>query len=357
MESVVSKLSVGLVRRGHSVRVVAVLSSGEKPQPFVASLTADGVTVVPLRVRDRDYLAEKGAIRTYCRQFRPDVVHTHGFRPDVVDAPVARAEGIPIVSTCHGFIESTLRGRIYQWLDRRALRRFDAVVAVSPNIVSVLKASGVAQHKIELVFNAFAQSGARLSRVEARRLLDLPDAPIIGWVGRLSAEKGPDIALEAFAQVERHDALLVILGEGREHAALRARADALGIGSRVILRGMVPDAGKLFPAFDVFLLSSRTEGTPMALLEAMAANVPIVATRVGGVPDVLDESSAWLVATLDSRGMAVALSEALSVPRLARERAERATMRLNEGFAIEPWLTRYENIYRAVLDAKRSNIR
>jgi glycosyltransferase involved in cell wall biosynthesis len=349
MESVVGMLAAGHARRGHSIRVATVLSPGRAPHPFVASLELEGVAVIPLHVGDRDYLTERRAIRALCRKYCPDVVHTHGFRPDVVDGWAALTEGIPVVSTCHGFIESNWRGRAFQWLQRRALRRFDAVIAVSASIASKLRASGVPPERIHLLFNAYAEDGKPLSRESARRLLDLPDALVIGWVGRLSAEKGPDIALEAFAQLHDRDVRLLIVGEGREQTRLRERAEALGVSERLLWRGMVPNAGKLFPAFDAFLLSSRTEGTPMALLEAMAANVPIVATRVGGVPDVVDSLSAWLIESLDSEGMARALGELLSQPELARARAERALQRLKEHFAIGPWLSQYESIYRAVL--------
>jgi glycosyltransferase involved in cell wall biosynthesis len=342
-------LASGHARRGHSVRVATVLSPGREPHPFVASLEADDVIVIPLHLGDRDYRAERRAIRALCQEYRPDVVHTHGFRPDVVDGGVARAERIAVVSTCHGFVESGWRGRAYQWLQRRALRQFDAVIAVSASIASKLRGSGVPRERIHLLINAFAADSEPLSRAAARRLLDLPDAPVIGWVGRLSAEKGADIALEAFARLNNPDALLLIVGEGREQTRLRDHADALGVSERLLWRGLVPDAGKLFPAFDAFLLSSRTEGTPMALLEAMAANVPIVATRVGGVPDVVDASSAWLVESLDSAAMARALDELLSQPELARARAKRARERLKERFPLDPWLSQYESIYRAVL--------
>jgi glycosyltransferase involved in cell wall biosynthesis len=354
MESVVRMLAGGHARRGHSIRVATVLSPGSGPHPFVASLESDGVTVIQLRVGARDYWGERKAIRALCREVRPHVVHTHGFRPDVISASAARAEGIPLVSTCHGFVESTLRGRAYQWLDRRALRRFDAVVAVSPSIASRLRASGVANRRIHLLFNAFAQNSEPLTRNAARQLLDLPEVPVIGWVGRLSAEKGPDVALEAFARLNHPSAHLLFVGEGREQIPLRNRAKSLGVSDRLIWRGVVPDARRLFPAFDGFLLSSRTEGTPMALLEAMAADVPIVATRVGGVPDVVDDSSAWLVDSGDAAAMARALFEMLDRPELARARAESARETLRQRFAIDPWLSRYESIYRGVVSVPLS---
>jgi poly-gamma-glutamate synthesis protein (capsule biosynthesis protein) len=349
LESVLRELAAGHVRRGHTVRVALVLSPGDQPHPLVAALEEGGVIAIPLYVANRDYPGERRAIRALCRQHRPDILHTHGYRSDVIDGIVARSEGISVVSTCHGFIESNLRGRFHQWLQRRALRRFDAVVAVSRAIEHRLLEAGVAPTRVHVVPNAATAATGPISREEARRLLELPDTAVIGWVGRLSAEKGPDIALEAFARLAERGVRLVFLGTGREASRLHARAAALGVSDRVIWRDEVPNAGRLFRAFDAFLLSSRTEGTPMALLEAMAASVPIVATRVGGIPDVIDSSSGHLFESGDVNGIAAGLAEVLRNPDASRAMAERAQKRLNDGFAVEPWLSMYESIYRGIV--------
>jgi glycosyltransferase involved in cell wall biosynthesis len=237
---------------------------------------------------------------------------------------------------------------LYQWIQRRELRRFDAVIAVSAPIAQRVRAAGVAPEKLHLVPNAFAPASGGVPRETARRTLNVPNVPVIGWVGRLSREKGPDIALEAFARLRRSNICLVMIGGGPEDSLLRRRAAALGLGDLVLWRGVVPNAGMLFSAFDAFFLSSRTEGTPVALLEAMAAGIPIVATRVGGVPDIIDESSARLVESSDVDGMAAALSDVLDDPNHARARAEKASERLAGYFAVDVWLSRYESIYRAV---------
>ena len=348
LESVLRALASGHTNLGHAIRVAVVLSPGGEPRAFAEALASDGVATSLIRVRDRDYRGERAAIRALCQRHKPHVVHTHGFRPDVVDGSVARAEHISVVSTCHGFIDSSWRARIYQWLQRRTLRHFDAVIAVSEPILRRVQAAGVERAKTHLIPNLFAPAGGGMSREQARRRLDLPDVPVIGWVGRLSREKGPDFALEAFARLGRSNVRLAIIGGGPDEALLRRRAELLGVGDRVLWRGVVPDAGQFYAAFDAFFLSSRSEGTPIALLEAMASKIPVVATRVGGIPDMVDASSARLVDSEDVDGMARALAEVLDEPSVASARAERARARLDERFSLAAWLSRYESIYRAV---------
>jgi len=351
LETVLRALAAGHAGLGHTVRVAAVLSPGGEPHPFVESLRGVGIATDTIRVSARRYFAERAAIRELCKSQQPDVVHTHGYRPDFIDGGVARSEKVPVVSTCHGFIESGTRARIYHWLQRRALRSFDAIVAVSSPIEKNLRDAGIPPEKISLVPNAYQPTATPFSRESARRELGLPDATLIGWVGRLSFEKGLDVAIEALAQLQRSDAYLVVIGEGQEKSALRNLAQRLGLADRVLWRGAIPNAERLFHAFDAFLLSSRTEGTPMALLEAMAANVPIVATEVGGVPDVIDSSSARLVRAGDAAGIAVALEATLSEPDRTAVRIQRARERLRQQFDVASWLSRYESIYRSVARA------
>jgi len=141
-----------------------------------------------------------------------------------------------------------------------------------------------------------------------------------------------------------------IVGEGSagEQRSLLARARRCGVAQRIQWHGLVPDASRLYKAFDVFVLSSRTEGTPIVLLEAMAAGVPIVATRVGGVPDVLTSAEAVLVPSASPVALAAAIRAVYRDPAAAHARAQRARERLLADFTVPPWVRRYEAVYRLV---------
>lgn len=356
LESVVRLLASGHRTRGHDVRVAAVLSPGESEtaHPFLRSLAAASVPASVVRVSARGYAAERAAIRDLCRDMRPHVVHTHGFRSDVVDAGVARRTKAARVTTVHSLIGNDWKGRLYEAIQLRSLRRFEAVVAVSRVIQDRLVRGGVPGSRVHYLQNAFAPTAVSVTAERARQELGAPpDRPLIGWVGRFSREKGADVMLEAFARVTRSSALLAMLGDGPAAGRLRAQARSLGIADRVIWPGRVHHAERLFAAFDVFALSSRTEGTPIALLEAMAAARPIVATRVGGVPDVVDESCGRLVRSEDAPALAAAIGELLDDRRLAKTYGEAARTVVESRFSVTPWLLEYERLYARLSESQR----
>ncbi len=350
LERVVAALSTGHARMGHEVHVAAVVESADAADQFLAPLAARGVHVHPLVLPGRAYRRERAAVRALCRTLAPGVVHTHGYRADVVSLGIARRLGIATATTVHGFTGGSWRNRLYEWLQVLAFRRLDAVVAVSRPLATLLRARGVPDGQLELIGNAWSPHDV-LSRAESRTLLGLPaDAFCVGWLGRLTREKGADVLLEAVPQLGR-DVVVSFIGDGRERRVLEDRAAVLGVSQQVRWHGMVGDAGRTLAAFDAFVLSSRTEGTPIALFEAMAAGVPIVATRVGGIPDVIAPCEALIVPSEDPAAVAAALCSVREDASAARARAERAAQRLAREFAVDPWLAAYETLYRQLLDA------
>jgi len=268
----------------------------------------------------------------------------------VIDAGALRSCGIPVVTTVHGFTGGGWRNRLYERLQRRAFRRLDAVVAVSEPMARELVASGVPAARVHVIPNAYARTTAPLARDAARSALGLPaDACVVGWVGRLSREKGLDVLLEAVAQIRDQPIVLAVIGAGRERPRLEAQAEALGLTPVIRWLGLVSEAATLYRAFDVFALSSRTEGTPISLFEAMDAGVPVVAAAVGGVPAVVSSAEALLVPSEQPGALADALRAALRNPSAARERAVAARQRLLEVYAVDPWLARYDAVYAALL--------
>jgi glycosyltransferase involved in cell wall biosynthesis len=315
----------------------------------VRGLVDSGLSVTVIPIAPRAYLTERRKVAEVLRSLKPSLVHSHGYRVDVLDAPVARRLGIPTVTTLHGFTAGGRANRFYEYLQIRACRQFDAVVSVSGPIRDRLVEAGVPRGRVHLIRNAWAADRPALERGPAREALGLPHSgTCIGWVGRLSREKGPDILIRAVAALGERDLWVSIVGEGPDRGYLERLAASLGVSSRIRWHGLVPNASQLYRAFDVFALSSRTEGTPIVLFEAIAAGVPVVATRVGGVPDVVSEAEAMLVDPEDPAALARAIAAILHDAGAATARARVAASVLKSRFALGPWLQRHERLYASL---------
>jgi glycosyltransferase involved in cell wall biosynthesis len=329
---------------GHDVRVAAIVDPPGSSHPFVARLREIGVPCDTIEVTGRAYGRERRLVGGHLASFAPHVLHTHGYRPDVVDAGIARRRRIPVVATVHGFTGMGWRGRLYEALQLLAFRRFDAVVAVSDPLARLLQTRGVPVQVLRTIVNAWRPMAPPVSGREARAVLGVPiEGRRVGWLGRLGREKGPDLFVELVARL---DIPCSIVGEGPDRPALEARARELGLGKQLAWHGLVPNAGRLLRAFDVLVMTSRTEGTPLVLFEAMAAGVPIVATAVGGVPDVVGETEALLVPPEDAELLVAAVSRCLEYPQEAARRAASASRRLASRFSAQPWLDAYLALYR-----------
>jgi glycosyltransferase involved in cell wall biosynthesis len=345
LETVLYELTTAMRAHGHDARVATVLSPGtEHDHPLVTRLLDAGVPTYPIVVGTRDYLGERRAVRMLAQRHGVNVMHTHGYRADVMDGGVARSLDIPHVMTLHGFVGGSRRGRIYEWMQMRAARRADGVVAVSAPIAERLRRDGTTA-TVQLLRNAVSPQAHPLDRTQSRAALGLPaNTPLVAWVGRVSAEKGPDVFVRALATAspELHG---VIVGDGPLLAATIALAETLGVRDRLHTLGMVADASRYLRAFDALALTSRTEGTPMILLEAMWAGVPIVATSVGGVPDLLTSNDAILCASENSDALGDAFSHTCENASAASERAASARTRVEVHFNPRTWVDMHLELY------------
>jgi glycosyltransferase involved in cell wall biosynthesis len=165
----------------------------------------------------------------------------------------------------------------------------------------------------------------------------------------LTREKGADVLLDALAQVCHPAWNAVVFCDGAERLDLERQATRLGVSARVRWQGAVPAVQRFYRAFDVFILSSRTEGIPIVLFEAMSAGVPVVATAVGGVPEVLTDAEARLVASEDARAIAGAIDAVGADHAAATKRAEAARHVLTTRFDPRSWVARYDAMYRRVM--------
>jgi glycosyltransferase involved in cell wall biosynthesis len=355
LESVVVGLALGLHRGGAGVSVAAIVDAEPDRNPVIRTLREGGVPVHPIVVPRRGYIQEHRAVRRLLEAQRPDIVHTHDYRADLLHAPLARRMGIPTVTTIHGSSRMSWRTDLFEAVQFRLLRRFQAVVAVSRALVADLTRAGVPPDRIHLVPNAWDGRSELLSRVDARHALGLPlDAFVVGWVGRLIPIKGCDVFLRAVSRLGDRSIHASIIGHGPERQRLEALVAQDGLADRVHFHGCREGAAKLLRAFDAWVLSSRSEGTPMALFEAMAAGVPIVATNVGGVGDAVSEAEACLVPPDDPDALAARLQDIHRGRFDTEARVAAARARLLAQHGTEQWVERHMAVYRKLLNGRHT---
>lgn len=238
-----------------------------------------------------------------------------------------------------------------------ALRWGDAFVAIAREIHDELRTMGVQEERIWDIANGvdverFAPA-APDERMDLRRRLGLPDGKLVVFVGRLTVAKALDVLLNAWAQRDATlaDAHLILVGDGELRDDLMRQMHALGMAQSVVFTGSTNDTAAYLRACDAFVLSSRTEGMPVALLEAMACGLPCVATCVGGSVEVLEDgTSGRLVAPEDAAALAKALAEALATPAWGIH----ARRRIQDRYAIDAVAQRYVTLYESLLNGRNA---
>ncbi|MFO0802766.1 MAG: glycosyltransferase [Gemmataceae bacterium] len=244
-----------------------------------------------------------------CRRENVAVWHGHDYKTNALGLLLKRFHRMRLVTTVHGWVQHTKKTPLYYKIDKFCLKRYEHVICVSEDLVAECAKAGVPGKRLMLLENGIDADDYRRTRssAEAKAALGLlADRFLIGAVGRLSAEKGFDVLIHAIQQLP--DVHLAIVGDGGERASLEKLIAELKLKDRVTLAGWQPDVRGWFEAMDAFALSSYREGLPNVLLEAMAMDVPVVATRVNGVPRVVQhEENGLLVEPGDVSGLAAAL--------------------------------------------------
>lgn len=284
-----------------------------------------------------------------------DVIHTHGYKGDILLGFLPkRWRSVPLVATVHGFTDVTLTERmaLYSRLDRLALRRADRVVLVHRGMTATPGLNRLHDHRWRVIEN-----GIRVAdRARPNGTLDAEvvrfcqtRSLVLGAVGRLSREKGLDILVRAASALLRSDdrSGLVILGEGPERPALERLSAELRLTDRVLMPGYRTYARDYLGLFHLFVLPSLTEGLPITLLEAMQAGVPIVASRVGGVPQVLEDGRGGvLVEPGDPGALADAIRRCVDDRPAALRLAAHSKARMATRFTSKAMALQYLALYR-----------
>jgi glycosyltransferase involved in cell wall biosynthesis len=334
-------------------------SSGQSPNEFVAAARQLALEVVVVPERRRFDLSTVPALRNLINLQKPDIVVTHSVKSHFLLWRSRAWREYPWVAFHHGYTTTDLKMRAYNRVDRWSLPAADRLVTVCEAFARELSGTtGVALGNISVQHNAVRpKPAAAADDVQALRTrLGIADGErIVLAVGRLSREKAHVDLLAAYKILQDTNpaisSKLIIVGDGPERSRLEAAATAQGL--EVIFAGQLSKVQVFYAAADVFVLPSHSEGSPNVLLEAMAAGLPIVATAVGGVPEVVQhEESALLVPAQDPGAIAAAIARVLTEHDLAERLTRNSTALIAERFTPQKYVRALVEIYREVMEAR-----
>jgi glycosyltransferase involved in cell wall biosynthesis len=340
-ERLVVQLSHELAARGHEPAIVALSPGG------AVRTQARGVPIYDAPRGPGADPALALRLAALFHKLRADVVHTHNPGPMLHGVPASLVARVPRrVHTKHGANVYGVKGL---WAARAIVRMVDALVAVSPETAAIARSKErVPVRVLRVVPNGiplddFAPDAASRGRV--RGDLGIPaDAFVVGWVGRLAPEKDVPLLVRAVAPLLGAGVRLVLVGEGPSRAEVE-RAVPPEVARWVTLTGARPDVAAYLAAFDVLALSSRTEGLPLAVPEAMATGLPVVATAVGGLPSSVTADCGLLVPPGDEAALRRTLAALVNDPALARAMGRSARRRALSVFSIARMADAYESLY------------
>ena len=366
----VAYLSAGLEERGYETTLVAgSLARGEGSMAYVAE--HKGVEVVALPDLHREIspfhdLRAAHRLSKLIRQIRPQVLHTHTAKAGAVGRTAALLAGDArppiVVHTFHGHVLRGYFGPVssgfFRMLEQGLASTTTALVAVSPEVRDDLVALGVAPAEKFTVIRLGVELEERVNaspeiRARARRMMGIPDGRFtVGWIGRMTAVKRTDDIVLAFQRLVESgvDACLCLVGDGPDRDSTERLASDLGLMDRCLFLGYQDDVAPFYAAFDALVLPSANEGTPVSVIEALAGRCPVVATRVGGVPDVVRDSvDGYLVEPGDVDALADRLGRLAADSELARRMGEAGRARVLERYSVERLVGDVDALYRKLL--------
>ncbi|TCI04429.1 glycosyltransferase [Corallincola luteus] len=358
------QMLLGLVRRcnqlGIKATIVSVGDVGVAEKPLETAAKAAGLPLVCLRMKNGLNFSGAKKIVQLAKSHGADLLHSHGYKFNILLGLLPRRWRLPCLTTVHGYVHSPLGSRMwcYEWLDRKMLPRLEQVVFVSEQTLQHPRVRGLKLANANVIANGLAPPTQRpadmtpLANPEIAKFVADSEFLILA-VGRLSREKGFDTLLAAFAQLHSNHphARLLIVGDGGQRAALESQVAALQLADAVLLPGFSEQVASVLAQAQLFVMPSLTEGLPMALLEAMAAEIPIIASAVGGIPQVLNDGECGeLVPATDVCALQATMEKLMDDPARCNELTARAKQRQLSLFSVvamaDSYLTLYQNMLK-----------
>ena len=336
-------------------------ADGARTSPFDRRAAELGITVHPISERFRFDPGVIAQLRKLVASVRPDVIETHHVKSHFLVRLSGLWKETPWLAFHHGYTNEDFRSPIYNRLDRWSLRAAARIVTMNRPFERQLGRSGIRGERITVLHNAVRPTSDGPVPVDAatreRRRADLgiaPDERIILCIGRLSKEKGQLDLVAAIGRLRQmrpaEPVRLILAGDGPARPQIVEAIQSMGLGGQVTLAGHIPDIGRYYQAADLVVIPSLSEGSPNVLLEAMAAGIPVVATPVGGIPEIVTHGeSALLVPPQNPGAMAEAINLLLSSPGTAISLAQQARANVETDYTPEARARSLLEIYAGLL--------
>lgn len=350
-ERVAVELSKSLKKTYHCEPILGVIRNVYNPhEEILEEAKSNGIAYTVFSCRSQLDLKLAFSIREFIKRNRIDVIHCHGYKSNFYGLLASRGE-VPSVTTNHNWLTTHWKLKTYCFLDSLWIRFFDRIVAVSNEVKKDMLRYKIPEAKIRVVDNGIALE--RFAKpVETnimKNQLGLDEKiRIIGTIGSLVIEKGHIYLLEAARQILDvvKDLKFLIIGDGPLRKALEEKSEELGIKKDIIFMGQRKDIPELLMAMDVFVLPSIKEGLPIALLEAMASKRPVIATRIGAIPNVIEnEDIGVLVEPKDITGLRDAIMNLLNDPGRMNLLARKGFDRVCRDFSSDEMAKNYLKLY------------
>jgi len=327
--------------------VCASFKNAEEDNAFLKEMRARGHAAFEIEDRGRYDRKMPKKIRELIKSNGIDLLVTHEYKSNYYGRKALKKLKIPHVAYFHGWTDEDFKVRFYNFLDRRVLRKVDLVITVSRHTARRLAAAGVPENKIKVVYNAIEVKESYPDHIEN-------EIPVIGVVGRLSREKGVHVLLDAVSRVKKKglNFKVEITGTGPSEEQLKKQSSKLGLDKIVDFRGFVGDIDDIYRRIDILALPSLSEGHPLVILEAWARGIGIVATKAGGVPEVIQDGKSGILCDIDnSRALAEAIEKALTDPYKIKAMGRAGKSLLEERYNFNIQSEILSDLYHRVLDS------
>ncbi len=333
------------------------------PEPFVQVARANGIATDAVVMRHKLNIGIVDNLMEIIRGRQIDIVHTHGVRANLVGRLAAKLAGIKhIVTTVHSVLEqdypSFFARQVNRLMERITINSVERFVTVSDLLKQDLVGHGIPAVKITTIYNGVNLAAFRQERVTGDVRKDLgiaPDVPVLGMIARFHPVKGHRFFLEAAKTISRvrPDCRFLLVGSGQYRSEVEAMVKQLGLREQVIFTGYREDIVDVLHSLDILVISSLSEGFGLTAIEAMAMKVPVVATRVGGLPEIIKHgSNGILVPPAEGQAIAQAVLDLLANPEDSRAMAARAFEHVRENFSVEIMAKNTEQLYCSLMSGK-----